>query len=158
MIKEGLIMELKTSKEFFDRSSSCLEEKDSDYKPKQEMYSVANHVAHVAQSVDWFMQGMFDPKGFDMNFEVHIQKAMACKSLTAAREWFTRAVANAIEIISTKTDEELQQPLPKDTIMGGAPRLAVIGAISEHTAHHRGALTVYTRLLGKEPPMPYGEM
>jgi uncharacterized damage-inducible protein DinB len=26
----------------------------------------------------------------------------------------------------------------------------------EHTAHHRGALTVYSRLLGKVPPMPYG--
>jgi uncharacterized damage-inducible protein DinB len=26
----------------------------------------------------------------------------------------------------------------------------------EHTAHHRGALTVYSRLLGKVPLMPYG--
>jgi uncharacterized damage-inducible protein DinB len=26
----------------------------------------------------------------------------------------------------------------------------------EHTAHHRGALTVYSRKLGKVPPMPYG--
>jgi hypothetical protein len=25
----------------------------------------------------------------------------------------------------------------------------------EHTAHHRGALTAYSRLLGKVPPMPY---
>jgi uncharacterized damage-inducible protein DinB len=39
--------------------------------------------------------------------------------------------------------------------MGGAPRLSVIGAISDHTAHHRGALTVYSRLLGKVPKLPY---
>jgi len=38
------------------------------------------------------------------------------------------------------------------------PRLVVIGAISDHTAHHRGALTVYARLLGKEPKMPYMDM
>jgi len=25
----------------------------------------------------------------------------------------------------------------------------------EHTAHHRGALTVYSRVLGKVPAMPY---
>ena len=39
--------------------------------------------------------------------------------------------------------------------MGGLPRSAIFGAITDHTAHHRGALTVYARLLGKTPPMPY---
>jgi uncharacterized damage-inducible protein DinB len=41
--------------------------------------------------------------------------------------------------------------------MGGEPRLAIVGAICEHTAHHRGALAVYARLLGYAPPIPYGE-
>jgi len=40
--------------------------------------------------------------------------------------------------------------------MGGRPLFEIIGAMVEHTAHHRGALAVYTRLLGKVPPMPYG--
>ncbi|NJL28826.1 MAG: hypothetical protein HC897_13505 [Thermoanaerobaculia bacterium] len=39
--------------------------------------------------------------------------------------------------------------------MGGKPRAAIIGAIVDHTAHHRGTLTVYSRLLGYVPPMPY---
>jgi uncharacterized damage-inducible protein DinB len=47
--------------------------------------------------------------------------------------------------------------LPKDGVMGGAPRIAIVGAIADHTAHHRGALTVYARLLGVVPPMPYME-
>jgi uncharacterized damage-inducible protein DinB len=42
--------------------------------------------------------------------------------------------------------------------MGGQPRHSIIGALIDHTAHHRGALTVYARLLSKVPPMPYGEM
>ena len=42
--------------------------------------------------------------------------------------------------------------------MGGQPRLAIFGALTDHTAHHRGALSVYTRLLGKVPPMPYMDM
>lgn len=29
-------------------------------------------------------------------------------------------------------------------------------SVSCHTAHHRGALTVYARALGKTPAMPYG--
>ena len=32
----------------------------------------------------------------------------------------------------------------------------IVWAMVEHTAHHRGALTVYSRPLGKVPPMPYG--
>ncbi len=158
MIKEGLLSELKTIQEFFERSTSCLDESDSGFAPKEGMYTVASHVAHTGLSVDWFIEGMFDPKGFDMNFEAHIQKASNCKSLTEARNWCSKAFANAIETIGSKTDEELQQPLPKETIMGGAPRLAVIGALSDHTAHHRGSLCVYTRLLDKVPPMPYGDM
>ena len=46
-------------------------------------------------------------------------------------------------------------PLPKDGIMGGAPRMAIVGGIIDHTAHHRGALSVYARLRGKAPAMPY---
>jgi uncharacterized damage-inducible protein DinB len=36
--------------------------------------------------------------------------------------------------------------------------MAIFGAITDHTAHHRGALTVYARLNGIVPPMPYMEM
>ena len=50
----------------------------------------------------------------------------------------------------------LAEPIPKDNIMGGAPRGAAVDAITDHTAHHRGALAVYARLADKEPPMPYG--
>ena len=32
---------------------------------------------------------------------------------------------------------------------------SVIGALADHTAHHRGALAVYARMVGKEPKMPY---
>ena len=43
-------------------------------------------------------------------------------------------------------------------IMTGAPKMSVVGGIVDHTAHHRGALAVYARLLGKEPKMPYANM
>jgi uncharacterized damage-inducible protein DinB len=56
------------------------------------------------------------------------------------------------------TDAELLAALPEGPIMGGVPRMAVFGAINDHTAHHRGALTVYARLNGIVPPMPYMDM
>jgi uncharacterized damage-inducible protein DinB len=48
-------------------------------------------------------------------------------------------------------------PIADGPIMGGAPRMAIFGAITDHTAHHRGALTVYARLGGAVPPMPYAD-
>ena len=51
--------------------------------------------------------------------------------------------------------EELRASLPPGPIMGGVPREAFVNGLADHTAHHRGALTVYSRLLGKVPDMPY---
>ena len=33
--------------------------------------------------------------------------------------------------------------------------MAIFSGITDHTAHHRGALTVYARVQGIVPPMPY---
>ena len=60
-------------------------------------------------------------------------------------------------VIDANCEAAWVEPLPPGPIMGGLPRLAVFGALTDHTAHHRGALSVYARLLGKVPPMPYME-
>ena len=157
MVKEGLIEQLESVEEYFERSTRCLTDQDSGFCPAEGTFSVVNQVAHVAQTIDWFLAGMFDPRGFDLDFEKQTRKMMACTSLSSAREWFHRSIGNAVAVIQKKTDGELLEPLPDGPVMGGAPRLAVVGAIADHTAHHRGALTVYSRLLGRVPLMPYVE-
>ena len=67
-------------------------------------------------------------------------------------------MATAKEVIGTKSDADLMMPLPSGPIMGGVPRMAIFSAITDHTAHHRGALTVYARISGVVPPMPYMDM
>ncbi len=158
MVKEGLIAQLETISKFFTNSTDCLSEEDSGFAPGEGMYTVAGHVAHAAQTIDWFMEGAFSADGFDLNFEKHIREAMACQSLTDARDRFKQAIGNALEVTGNNSDAEWQALLPADSIMGAVPRLVIISAISDHTAHHRGALTVYSRLIGKEPAMPYGAM
>lgn len=59
-------------------------------------------------------------------------------------------------MVGATSEADLYAPIPDDRIMPGSPRIAVISGIVDHTAHHRGSLAVYARLLGKEPPMPYG--
>ncbi|MFC1614861.1 DinB family protein [Gemmatimonadota bacterium] len=54
--------------------------------------------------------------------------------------------------MENKTETELESSLPDNKIFGPVPRSALIHECGEHTAHHRGALCVYQRQLGIEPP------
>jgi uncharacterized damage-inducible protein DinB len=90
-----------------------------------------------------------------MEFDASIAKAKAVTSLDEAKEWLDLAFTNAIAVIGATSDETLFEPIPDTRIMGGAPRAAVVSGIVDHTAHHRGSLAIYARLVGKEPMMPY---
>ena len=158
MIKESLSGQLAVMKEYFDRSTRVLQEADSGFAPKEGMFTVSQQVAHAAQTVEWFIEGGFAPGGFDLDFAGMDQAVRATTSLGAAREWWERACAVAKTALEGHSDQEWMASLPPGPIMGGLPRLSIFGALTDHTAHHRGALTVYSRLLGKVPPMPYGDM
>ena len=157
MLSRQLVDKLDTSRVFFERSTACLTEADSAFRPNEEMFTVAEHVASVALTVDWFIEGAFGENGFDLDFEKHLAEIKEVSSLTEARAMLDAAFARAEEVGGETSDEELSELLPESPIMAGAPRLAVFSAIADHNAHHRGALTVYARLLGKTPSMPYSE-
>ena len=148
--------QLDSAKEFFDRSSRVLDEADSTFRPRDGMMTVAQQVAHVAQTLDWFVEGVSRPAGFDLDFEKHAKALDAVTSLAAARQMLESAFVNSVGFIRSRTPEQLAEPLPPGPIMGGQPVSDIVWAMVEHTAHHRGTLTVYSRLLGKVPPMPYG--
>lgn len=144
------------SKEFFDRSTSTLDESDSEFRPRDGMMTVAQHMAHTAQTLEWFLDGATRPEGFNLDFEQQAQALYRVRSLTEARQGLNAVFARAVEFLRSRTPEQLAQPLPAGPIMGGQPVSDLVWGMIEHTAHHRGALTVYARLLGKVPPMPYG--
>ena len=157
-MKEALHGQLSSMQEFFDRSTRALEESNSGYAPQSGLFTVAQMVAHAAQTIDWFITGAFAPDGFNMDFEGMDKQVRGTASLAAARDWFKRACTSAHAEVDKRSDQEWTAPLPPGPIMGGVPRHAIFGAMTDHTAHHRGALSVYARLLGKVPPMPYMEM
>jgi len=151
-------LELRNAQEYFNRSTRNLREEHSTFTPADGMMTAAQQVAHAAHTIGWFMDGAFSPAGFDMNWEEHAKIVMAYTSVAAAKKWFDEQVEAAAKVVAGKSDQELLAPLPPGPIMGGAPRMAVFGALTDHTAHHRGALTVYARLNGVVPPMPYMDM
>lgn len=157
-LAQQCVGELASSREFFNRSTRNLTEDLSGYAPAPGLMTTSQQVAHVAQTVDWFLEGAFRPEGFSMDFDGMAKEIMAVTSLSAARDWYEKAVTQATETLSGKSDEELLAPLPPGPIMGGLPRMAIIGALVDHTAHHRGVLTLHARLNNIVPPMPYMEM
>jgi uncharacterized damage-inducible protein DinB len=148
--------QLVASQDFFQRSTRLLEEADSGFRPREGMMTVAQQVAHTAQTLDWFIEGASRPEGFDLDFEKHAQALETVTSLAAARQTLAAAYANAIHFLRSRSPEDLARPLPPGPVLGGQPIGEIVWSMVEHTAHHRGALTVYSRLLGKVPPMPYG--
>jgi uncharacterized damage-inducible protein DinB len=150
-----LANQLLASKDFFERSTRVLDEADSKFRPHEDMMTVAQQVAHTAHTLDWFIEGASRNEGFDLDFEKHAKTLAGVTSLTAARQWLETAYANAIQFVRSRTPEDLARPLPAGPVMGGQPISDIVWAMVEHTAHHRGALTVYSRSLGKVPVMPY---
>ena len=150
-----LVTQLETSHKFIRSTISIFEEEDAGFAPQPELYTVAGHVAHAADSVEWFVEGAFG-KGWNMDFESLIAAARAVETLAEADAWLDRAFERAVATFRAASDEDLAATIPDGRIMRGAPRAAIVGPIVDHTAHHRGALTVYARLLGKVPKMIYG--
>ena len=148
--------QLLASQDFFQRSTRVLDEADSGFRPVEGMMTVAQQVAHTAQTLDWFIQGAARPEGFDLDFAKQAQALEAVVSLDAARLMLEAAYLKAIDFLRSASPEQFARPLPPGPVMGGQPLSDIVWAMVEHTAHHRGALTVYSRVIGKVPPMPYG--
>jgi uncharacterized damage-inducible protein DinB len=154
-MKEGLIKELEMQIMFLLNTINCLSEEDSGFRPNDKMFTVAQHIGHAAETIDWFMNGAFG-EGFDMNFDEEKLKEKY-NSFDDSVKLLNEATARGIEAIKNASDAELMAPITGE-VLKGAPNLAVVGGITDHTAHHRGALSVYARLLGREPIMPYTGM
>ena len=146
--------ELESTRRFFLTTLSVFNKADSNFAPHADMYTVAGQVAHAAITVDWFMAGAFGA-GWDQAYDLHITRAKAVTSLDEARTMLVKAFDDAIATVTSASEVTMQEPIPNDVIMNGAPRVAVLSGITDHTAHHRGSLAVYARLLGKVAPMPY---
>ena len=154
--KSDALYEIQTTRHFFHRSTRCLDEGDSGFRATPETMTVAQQVAHTALTIDWLRDGMFDDN-WDMDFEKGAAAANAFTSLDAARAELDAAWSRLEARVEAASEEELAQPLADNPILGVRPRYAVINAVVDHTGHHRGALTVYARLAGKVPEMPYGD-
>jgi len=156
MANEAQIEGLKAVRTCFEKTVSCFDETHASFAPKPGMFTVAQQIAHAAQALEWFLEGAFRPQGMNLDFEGMESEVRQIEELEDAMAWWSSAWDEAFVAVGNSAPEAWNEPI-RGEIMGGAPRHAVFAGINDHTAHHRGSLATYARLLGLEPPMPYGD-
>lgn len=155
MTDHPFVSELEFQRDYFLRATAGFTEEEGTFAPAPGIFTVANQMWHAAQIIDWFVEGAWSPTGFDMDFAAYDRHTRAVTSVTAARAAFSAAYARAIAKIGAESFAALKTPIAPGPIMGGEPRLGIISGMCDHTAHHRGALSIYARLLGRTPALPY---
>ena len=147
---------LRNAKKYFEKTLSAFTAADETYAPKPGMFTVAQQVAEAANAIGWFVDGAFSPSGFKTNFEDMQKEVRSFSTLAAAQAFWERQFADAIATIEATPAAEFEKPIAGEKwLMGGLPRIVMFEGIADHTAHHRGSLAVYARLLERTPPMPY---
>lgn len=154
--KTEALATLDATRRFFDRTTRCLTEADSGFRATPATWTVAAHVAHVAQTLDWFREGCFEDR-WRMDFEEMIGETAATTSLAAARAELVAAWDRLRARVAAASEETLAETIADNPILPGRPRIHVVDAVIDHTGHHRGALAVYARLAGRVPEMPYAD-
>lgn len=149
------VMTLRIQQQYFHNTISKLDENDSLFKPEENAFTVAQQVAHTAHSVDWLTEGAFAPEGFRTDWDVMVHDFLKYTSLTDAKRYFDEAIDRACVVFGSKSEEEMMESLPDGLVLGGMPRATAVSGIADHTAHHRGSLSIYSRLVGKPAPFPY---
>ncbi len=155
-LKSDALGGIDATRKFFDRTTSVLEEADSGFRATPDTMTVAGQVAHVAQTIDWFRAGALHD-AWNLDWEKLGAETAAVGSLDAARRWLAEAWQRLRAEVEALPEAKLAETMADNPILPGLPRAHAIPSLIDHTAHHRGALAVYARLLGRVPPMPYSE-
>lgn len=145
---------LRMERRFFHNVIKDFRPEHADFAPRPEMLTVAQHINHVAHTLDWFREGAFGA-GFDLDFEKMAASYKQPLTLEQAVARLNEAYDRLIDLVDGLSEAEIMEPMADNAILGAAPKLVALTANGDHTAHHRGALSVYQRLLGMTPTMPY---
>ncbi|MBI1291282.1 hypothetical protein GC173_08570 [bacterium] len=122
--------------------------------PLPGMMTAAQQIVHIAATLDWFLEGVFG-SGFHDDFSAQQEALARATSIAEARVQLNAAWDRWIAAVENCPESTLQDVLPPNPFFQGKIRETVIMYNSDHTAHHRGILTVYLRHLGITPPMVY---
>lgn len=172
-------------KEFFHRTIACFRPEEGSFQPRPDMLSVNGQILHVTAAIELFLSGLFvafkrlrsetlvslrgegeawiglssgfTDMGWTEQASLEHEASGPARSMEAALAAFDGTMDIAASVFSELTSEDMVQPLAQNPLDLRTPQ-HVLEILLDHTAHHRGALAQYARLLGHDPSIPYFDM
>jgi uncharacterized damage-inducible protein DinB len=150
-LRDFLVPEFEAEMRETGRMLAAVPEIHREYRPDPESRSALELAWHIVSSEIWLLEGI-------VNGQLAPEQARLPRHI--------RSVQDVIDLHRTSVPELLDQvrQLGPEGLLRTMPfnaednpSIVYLSFLIRHTAHHRGALTVYARLLGKTPLMPYGE-
>ncbi len=151
---QQIVQQMRKEEQFLHNIIDDFSTEQGDFAPAEGMMTVAQQIHHIAYTVDWFREGAFGA-GFNMDFEALEAEVRRPITLQEALGELKATYDAYVASLEPMSEQELMAPMAPNPIFGEAPKVAVLSAQADHTAHHRGALSVYLRLLGITPKMIY---
>ncbi|MFP2927993.1 DinB family protein [Pyxidicoccus sp. 3LG] len=177
---------IRAHRQFFRRTLEAFQEEDADFQPRPGMLSVVGQVHHVIAGLELFLAGVFPLMerfkgrewksrrgpgqtwlGLEAGFTSLEWTKVSNDNLSGgdgsssplafALQAFDETMSLAAELYGQLSREEMLMALPENPIRLRTPQEA-LEIMLDHTAHHRGGLAQYARLLDREPKIPYFEM
>ena len=129
-----------------------------DWQPHEKSMSLGALASHIAETPTWLGSMMEDVFDFEAGMKDYKPFAAADRAELLAA--FEENLAGATALLEDKNDEFMRRVwkgVKGDKELMAGPRGAIARSILvHHTAHHRGQLTVYLRLLDVPVPQTYG--
>ncbi len=141
-VKATVVERLKNSEEFTLKVADAMPAADYGYKLTPEQKSFGWQMTHLAQAMSYFMSAFSGSKP-DAGKPASDSKADVIAFVKSSYE-------KTISAVSALTPEQIAKTYKGEE--GSANGLAMLMAMSDHTAHHRACAEMYLRAKGITPP------
>lgn len=135
-----------------ERYLRLLTNEDLDWKPREDMRTVRDIVVHLYDGVELICNCIKSGK-IERSDEEAITKrleAMTVEEIIAYQKQIRRLY---VDTMSKAKWEELETVI--HVFYGDFPYAQMLGFVYDEHLHHRGQLSIYLRLMGKEVPFAY---
>ena len=157
-IAESLAADLKYEATLSRRVLEKIPADNYDWKPHEKSMSLCQLASHIAETPMWLGSMMGDV--FDFATDMGDYKPFAAADQSELLAAFDVNLANAVSLLEGKNDDFMagvwKGVSGEKEIMAGPRHKIARSILIHHTAHHRGQLTVYMRLLDVPVPPTYG--
>ncbi len=134
-----------------------LKPEHGEFRPVEEILTASQQIKHIALTTRWFYSKALGT-GFDFSsFDEYLEGMQKPIELMEAVRMLNETYDESVPAFEKMTEAQLGAVVKDDPMLGTFLISDLIYYNNEHTAHHRGALSVYLRLLGITPTMVYAK-